>query len=156
MSEPRPLDISLGSLVKWVLPWILGLAAFGILPTWLMTGWPGVWAQLAGVAAVLAVMMGIGILTVRAAHAGPARASSVFMGSCIARLVLCPLLFGILQLSTPLMMAPMAIWMVLAYLATLGLEVVWLIKALRTAVAEQDAERKAAEKEHPEPQDFTI
>jgi Ca2+/Na+ antiporter len=69
------------------------------------------------------------------------------------------LLFGILQLTTPLMMAPMAVWMVIAYLATLGLEVVWLIKALRTAVAEQDAERKAAkaaEKEHPKPQDFTI
>jgi hypothetical protein len=144
MREPRPLDISLASLVKWVLPWMLGVTAFGVLPTWLMVGWPGIWAQLAAVAVVLSVMMGIGILTVRAAHAGPERAATVFLGSSIARLVVCPVLLSLIWLVTRLSLETMAVWMVIAYLGTLGLEVVWLIKALRHAVDVQDAERKAA------------
>jgi hypothetical protein len=140
------------------MPWMLGLVAFGVLPTYLMAGWPGVYAELTGAAGVLAVMMGIGVMTVRAAHAGPARAATVFMGSCVARLVLCPLLLGLMYLVAPLPLAPLAIWMVITYIGTLGLEVVWLIKALRNAAAEDQAERRAAREEPqaPPPQDFTI
>lgn len=162
MGTTRPLDISLLSLVKWVLPWTLGLVAFGVLPTYMMAGWEGVHGQLVGAGLVLGVMMGIGILTVRAAHAGPARASTVFMGSCFARLAVCPLLLGLLHLTTPLSLAPMAIWMVTMYIATLGLEVVWLIKALRHAVEQETSERQAAKdaESKPEPpamtQDFSI
>ncbi len=162
MGESRPLDISLASLIKWVLPWMLALAAFGVLPTYLMVGWTGVYSQLVAVGMVLTVMMGIGILTVRAAQAGPARAATVFMGSCVARLVLCPVLLGLLQWATSLPLAPMAIWMVIIYIATLGLEVVWLIKALRHDVARQQAEKAARRNETPaettpkEPHDFSI
>ena len=139
MSEPQPaLPIHFVSLLKWILPPVLGMAAFGVLPTWLMCGWPGVTGQIVTVLVVLGVMLGCGGLTVYAARQGAGQASTVFLGSSLLRMVLCPTLVGLAWLVTQLPAKPMAVWMMITYLACLALECAWIVRALRRSTRETE------------------
>jgi hypothetical protein len=139
MSEPQPaLPIHFVSLLKWVLPPVLGMAAFGVLPTWLTCGWPGVAGQSVAVFIVLGVMLGCGGLTVYAARQGAGQASTVFLGSSLLRMVLCPTLVGLAWLVTQLPAKPMAVWMMITYLACLALECAWIVRALRRSARETE------------------
>ena len=131
MTDPNTLNIRLTSLLWWVLVPVLLITGFGILPTWLLLGWRGVWAQLTAVAIVLCVMLGSGLVTVYYARQSAALASTAFLGFSILRLILCPALVGLAMWITALPSKPMGVWMVISYIATLGLESAWIVKALR-------------------------
>jgi hypothetical protein len=106
------------------------MTAFGILPTWLLAGWSAVGGQTLSVALVLAVMLGSGFLTVFAARQSRSSAATVFLGASLFRLILCPALVGLGCWISGLPYEAMAVWMIIAYVACLGLEVAWLVKAL--------------------------
>jgi hypothetical protein len=131
MKESEALNIRLSSLLKWVLPPVLGVAVFGILPTWLLGDWIGVTAEAVAVVLVLAVMIGSGSLSVSAARAGATSAATVFMGCSLVRMVLCPVLVGIAWWISDLPLKTMGVWMVITYLACLALEAAWIVQALR-------------------------
>ncbi|MBN1941767.1 MAG: hypothetical protein JW849_00575 [Phycisphaerae bacterium] len=131
MNEPKALDVRLSSLLAWILPAVLGVAIFGALPTWLVSGWGGVTAEAVAVALVLAVMIASGSLSVAAARAGANSAVTVFMGCSLLRMVFCPLLVGLAWWITDLSLKTMGVWMVIAYLACLTLEAAWIVRALR-------------------------
>lgn len=141
MSETQPaLPINIASLLKWVLPPVLGMSVFGVLPTWLTSGGAGVAGQIVTVLIVLGVMLGCGGLTVYAARQGAGPASTVFLGSSLLRMVLCPTLVGLAWLVTRLPAKPMAVWLVITYLACLAMECVWIVRALRRNACETKVE----------------
>ncbi len=131
MPDPNALNIRLSSLLKWVLLPVLVITGFGVLPTWLLLGWGGVWAQLTAVAIVLCVMLGSGLITVYYARQSASLASTAFLGSSILRLILCPALVGLAWWITALPSKSMGVWMVISYIACLGLESTWIVKGLR-------------------------
>jgi len=130
VDAPVKLDIRLPSLLRWVLPPVTGMAAFGVLPTWLLAGTAGIAAEVLAVAVVLGVMIASGGLTVYAAGLGMASAVTVFLGCSLFRLLLCPALVGLVGWLTRLPFAPMGVWMIITYLACLGLESAWIVRAL--------------------------
>ena len=85
--EPKGLNITLGSLFLWVFLPVLVITLFGVLPTWLVSGWDGVRGEMVAVGAVLFVMIGTGIITVGTARRGAGFASMVFLASSLARIV---------------------------------------------------------------------
>ena len=140
--EPRELNITLKSLLLWVFLPVLVITLFGILPTWLVSGWNGIWAELVAVGAVLFVMVGTGIITVRTARRGAGIASTVFLGSSLIRIVLCPGFTTLLWYITKFPAKTMLVWMLLAYITCLGLECVWMVRALRQATSAKENEQK--------------
>lgn len=131
MTEPRPMPLSLRSLVGWVVLPVLGASAFGSVATWLVADWPGVAGQWLAVGCVLAVMAGSGSVTVAAARSGAGPASTTFLGFSLLRLILCPGLVSLAGWASALPVGPMAVWLVIGYLGCLALEVAWLVAALR-------------------------
>jgi hypothetical protein len=131
MTEPEVLNIRLSSLLVWVLPAALGVAVFGIFPTWLVSDWSGVAAEAVTVVLVLAVMITSGSFSVTAARKGATLAATVFMGCSLVRMVLCPVLVGIAWWITGLPIKTMGVWMVIMYLICLALEAAWMVQALR-------------------------
>jgi hypothetical protein len=129
------LNIRLSSLLMWVVPAMLIIAAFGVLPTWLVSGWSGVAAEVVAVVLVLAVMIATGTLSVAAARKGATPAATVFMGCSLFRMILCPVLVGIAWWITDLPAKPMGVWMVITYLLCLTLEAAWIVKALKKQAA---------------------
>jgi hypothetical protein len=139
-------------LLRWVALPTLAAAAFGILPTWLMAGWTGVAGGLVAVAVVLGVMVATGSFTVYAAKQGAGPASTTFLGCSLLRMVLCPLLVGLAWWITALPFNPMAVWLVIAYILCLALEVLWLVLALRrnpTRSAQPTPSTQASENDDP-------
>ena len=148
MTDPNTLNIRLSSLLGWILLPVLVVTGFGVLPTWLLLGWSGVWAQLTTVAIVLCVMLGSGLITVYYARQSAAMVSTAFLGFSILRLILCPTLVGLVCGITSLPPKPMGTWMVISYIATLGLESTWFVKALRkNALRKKTNGRKEQEQE---------
>ncbi|HDY64820.1 MAG TPA: hypothetical protein ENH84_01135 [Phycisphaerae bacterium] len=147
MTDPNALNIRLTSLLKWVLLPVLVMTGFGVLPTWLLLGWVGVWGQLTAVAIVLCVMLGSGLVTVYYARQNAALASTAFLGSSILRLILCPGMVGLAWWITPLPSKPMGVWMVISYLACLGLESTWIVKALREEVLRKETNRRGEQEQ---------
>jgi hypothetical protein len=131
MAESAPLKLELKALLGWVLPVVVIVAGVGVLPTWLTTGWAGVLSELLAVGVVLGVLLVTGWLTVYAARLGTNQAATVFLGCSIFRLLLCPALVALGWMLTALPHKPMGVWLVVSYLLVLGLEVIWLVRALR-------------------------
>lgn len=153
MARQKPLDISLRSLMGWVLGPVLGMTLFGIWPTWLLEGWAGVIAQWVTVLLVLSVMFGSGSLTVYAARQGAGPASTVFLGASLFRMLLSPLLVGLAWLVTGLPSGSMTVWLVITYVTCLVLECIWLVLALRRAELARErshAQEPATPKESPD------
>ncbi len=126
-----PMEVKISALLGWVLPVSLGIAVFGIFPTWLKTGWAGVWAELAAGAVVLSVMLGNGLVVVAAAKKDRASAAMAFSASSLVRMVLCPLLTALVWWLFDLAVMPLGVWMVIFYLTGLAMECVWIVRALR-------------------------
>ncbi|MCK5114418.1 MAG: hypothetical protein KAR11_06620 [Phycisphaerae bacterium] len=129
--EQKELNITLKSLLLWVAPPIAVISLFGILPTWLVGRWDAVWAELVAVAAVLLVMIATGFLTARSAARGASMASTVFLASSMLRMLLCPALTALLWYITKLPAKIMTVWMLITYATALGLECIWIVRALR-------------------------
>lgn len=144
MSDLQPMSLSMRSLAGWVVLPVLGAAAFGTLPTWLVAAGPGVAGQWLAVACVLGVMFGTGSLTVAAARSGAGPASTTFLGTSLFRLILCPGLVALAWWGSGLPIGPMAVWLVIGYIACLGLEVAWLVVALRRNQAARTEEHDDA------------
>lgn len=149
-----PLAMTLGSLLKWVLPIPLLVAAVGVLPTWLLAGWSGVSGQSVAVVAVLLVMIASGQMTVAAARAGSREAALTFLGASAVRLILTPLLVYGLQWMTALPAGAMAIWLVVTYLLCLTIESAWLVAALRREAMELTKSDKTSAGEAGEADEF--
>jgi hypothetical protein len=130
-AKDQPLELSVPRLLRWVALPTVAAAAFGILPTWLMAGWAGVAGGLLAVGLVLGVMVATGSFTVYAAKQGAGPASTTFLGCSLLRMILCPVLVGTAWWISDLPFNPMAVWLVIAYIFCLALEVVWLVLALR-------------------------
>ena len=84
---------------------------------------------------VLFVMIGTGIITVGTARRGAGFASTVFLGSSVVRIVLCPGLTALLWYITKFPAKTMVVWMIIAYITCLGLECVWMVLALRQSTS---------------------
>jgi len=141
MDTPEALNIKLTSMLGWVVPAVLGAALFGAVPTWMLDGWVGVAAEATAIGLVLAVMIGSGSLSVGAAKKGATAAATVFMGSSLLRMVLCPALVGAAWWITRLPPKPMGVWMVITYLLSLTMEAAWMVRALRN-IKKQNVDKK--------------
>lgn len=150
-AKDQPLDLSTGRLLRWVALPTLAAAAFGILPTWLMAGWAGVAGGLVAVAVVLGVMVATGSFTVYAAKQGAGPASTTFLGCSLLRMILCPVLVGLAWWITALPFNPMAVWLVIAYIFCLALEVLWLVLALRHGPAPTTGDQPTPASENDDP-----
>ncbi|MBN1553820.1 MAG: hypothetical protein JXA11_03690 [Phycisphaerae bacterium] len=140
MEKPDALNIQLSSLLAWVVPAMLGVAIFGVLPTWLVSDFSGVFAEIVAVVLVLAVMIATGSFSVAAARAGASSAVTVFMGCSLLRMIFCPALIAAAWWMTGLSLKIMGVWMVIAYILCLTLEAVWIVKALRKEIGKPKAE----------------
>lgn len=134
VTQSQPLDITLGGLLKAVVPVMTVVALIGGLPTWRLTGLRGVSAQAVAVCGVAAVMLLSGRLTVWAARRSARDAFIVFLGSSVARVIACPAVVFVAGWMLNLPIMPMSVWLAITYLLCLITECVWIVSALKKHV----------------------
>jgi hypothetical protein len=107
-------------------------------------------AQVVSVCLVLGVMLGTGGLTVYSARQGVRQAVTVFLSASLFRMLLCPAFVGVAWWFTRLPAKAMGVWMVITYIAGLGLESAWLVTALVRNFPRKGEKTKAKTDSRPE------
>lgn len=133
------MDIRFSAMFGWLLAFTVVVVGFGVYPTWMVAGVPGLWAQLSAGVIVLTVMIFNGWATISTADQGPSHVSGAFSASSIVRVALCPLLAWGVWVLTDLPARPLFTWLVIFYLTSLGAECVWVARALRRHARRIDA-----------------
>lgn len=126
-----PMEISVGALIRWVLPLPGFLAIAGVYPTWLVAGAGGIYALICAFVIVIGIMILNGLLIAKAARKGQPNASMTFIASSWLRIFACPLLGVLVWWIFRISPVSLGVWMTIFYLITLGLEIVWMIRAMR-------------------------
>lgn len=124
--------LTLRALLTWVLPAALLVALAGAYPAFKDGGPQGLACELSAAAIVLAVMLAGGALIVRTARRdGLAKASLTHVWMGIARPFACLVLAGGAWKGLDLPPRPLALWLVIFYVAVFGAELTWMLRALR-------------------------
>ncbi len=126
--------LSFRALLTYILPPALLVAVAGLYPAWRQGEATGVACELIAGAIVLAVMLGGGEIILRTARRdGMARALLMHVAFGVARPLACVALAAAAYLGLDLPPKPLAVWLVVFYVAMFVAELAWMLRAVREA-----------------------
>jgi hypothetical protein len=131
MLRAKPMQISLGALLGWVLPAGVLVGAAGAYPTWCLGGRRAVEAMLWAGGIVFGIVLLSALAVVGSAPAGAGRATLAFVAAGLGRLILAPALGAWVVWEFRVPPGAMFVWLAAFYVVLLMAESAWLSRALR-------------------------